>query len=214
LVAFVSNQPRPAGTTGVDAIRVTTLSDQSQLHVRFWPISACRHSQFWVGPTHEQEEGLVNNHLMQCPLQCADRALNIVQIFDSEQPKAKDMDVGRLVALQRHSGRDLQVVVDKFLVLHGFPGKMFFGHLVDRLYFEFFGTMLVAHDTSKASFLGGTTKLGAISSFCANIDPLLSFQHRAYEIPLFCSALRIGVLEWHCDCSQHASLVRLESRRH
>jgi hypothetical protein len=117
-----------------------------------WLISACRHSQFWVGPTHEQEEGLVNNHLVQCPLQFADRALNIVQLFESEQPKAKGMEVGRLVALQRHSGRDLQVVVDKFLVLHGLTGKMFFGHLVDRLDFEFFGIMLVARDTSKASF--------------------------------------------------------------
>jgi hypothetical protein len=31
--------------------------------------------------------------------------------FESKQPDAKDLKVGRLVALQRHSGGDLQVVV-------------------------------------------------------------------------------------------------------
>jgi hypothetical protein len=71
-----------------------------------------------------------------------------VLLFESKQPDAKGLKVGRLVALQRHSGGDLQVVVGKFLVLHGLPGKMFFGHLVDRLDFEFFGIMLAAHDTS------------------------------------------------------------------
>ena len=114
---------------------------------RYRPISVCRHSQLWGGPSHGQEEGLINNHLVQCPLQCVDRALNIVLIFESEQPDAKGLKVGRLVALQRHSGGGLQVVVGKFLVLHGLLGRMVFGHLVDRLDFEFFGIMLVAHDT-------------------------------------------------------------------
>jgi hypothetical protein len=56
---------------------------------RFWPIVACRHSQFWGGQSYGQEEGLANNFLVQCLLQGADRALNVVQLFESEQPDAK-----------------------------------------------------------------------------------------------------------------------------
>jgi hypothetical protein len=66
---------------------------------------------------------------------------------------------------------------------------MFFGHLVDRLDFEFSVIILVAHETPNGPHAKGldvSTKLGTISSFCANVGLLLSFQHRVYEIPLFC----------------------------
>jgi hypothetical protein len=50
---------------------------------------------------------LVNHHFVQCLLEGADRALDIVQLFESEQTDAEGLEVGRLVALQWHSGGDL-----------------------------------------------------------------------------------------------------------
>ena len=50
---------------------------------------------------------LVRHHLVQSLLQGTDRALDIVQLFESEQTDAEGLEVGRLVALQRHSGGNL-----------------------------------------------------------------------------------------------------------
>ena len=60
-------------------------------------------------------ESLVTHHLVQRLFECADRALDIVQLFESEQADAKGLEVGRLVALQRHAGGDLQALRGKFL---------------------------------------------------------------------------------------------------
>jgi len=54
---------------------------------------------------------LAREHL----LEGADRALDVVQLFESEQTDAEGLEISRLVALQRHSGGDLQAMVGKFL---------------------------------------------------------------------------------------------------
>ncbi len=58
---------------------------------------------------------VVPHHLVQCLLEGADCTLDVVQLFESEQTDAEGLEVGRLVALQRHSGGDLQAVAGNFL---------------------------------------------------------------------------------------------------
>ncbi|MNJ68585.1 hypothetical protein D3C77_648450 [compost metagenome] len=57
----------------------------------------------------------MNHYLVQCLLEDADRALDMCSFFESEQTDAEGLEVGRFVALQRHSGGDLEAVLGKIL---------------------------------------------------------------------------------------------------